>query len=314
MASRVTAFEIKDFDIDETRVWDVLSSLEESETFSAMQSLCTTPGAFSNCTELSIWLCMADEPFGVVNTTLLQNLYKGFPKLTSVSLKWDDEWGDDGLTPKQFGTMAQSLQMPLEHLHLFGFTWLEDDHVVEFVCRQGEALEILRIDMCEGYEEEGQITDKTLFAIAWNCPAMSYLSLAHTSITAAGVRNYIRSNGYALSTLGIDHCPNVGPELVDYFVELGPILKSLSLEGYMWLTDELLDRLVQGQVDCWAGVVTSDGRRLDEEIPCEQIYVGDTSVTEAGARRVVAKPKIGQLTINGDGWTVSNRTERDEED
>ena len=110
------------------------------------------------------------------------------------------------------------------------------------------------------------------------------MSLPH--FTIHGLCSVLQANG-ALKELDISHQAALGPELIPVLIQHAPQLERLHLYGFSWFTDDCLDQLVQGLIDHWAG----------EPIPLLLIDAKSTSVSDAGADQVLAKPNVGHLEI-----------------
>jgi hypothetical protein len=90
-------------------------------------------------------------------------------------------------------------------------------------------------------------------------------------------------------------------DVVPHLANYAPGLKFFSADHCPWLTDQGLETILQGQIDH----LRRNGSH--EDIPLKMVNAFGSSLTEAGARRILEKDGIGELTIHGTKWMVSNK-------
>jgi hypothetical protein len=80
-------------------------------------------------------------------------------------------------------------------------------------------------------------------------------------------------------------------------------LEQLNVSCCEWFVDEMLDRLVQGQINRLGG-------RASARIPLKKVEAFFVGVTQQGAQRVVDKDGVGQMIVTGgnkvERWRVNN--------
>ena len=144
-----------------------------------------------------------------------------------------------------------------------------------------------------------------LRAIPTYCPHLRYLHLHGGRFSNDDLEAFLRACPNSLHRLGLTDCPNLDSiRAIDTIADYAPEVRKLHLSYNDWLTSNLLERLVRGQISHWRR------RPADEHaasgIPLKEIYVGNTSVMKEDAVQVIRRlsPAREGIAIYGDDWGV----------
>lgn len=139
--------------------------------------------------------------------------------------------------------------------------------------------------------------EHALRKIAVNCCQLESLSVPRLGTFDPDILRMVLERNRGLRKLDLSRCrPHEDvTELVSVLVTHAPQLESLVAQSCAWMTDDNLDRLVQGLIDHWV----ARGRK---EIPLCHVdarrhFVGRPGVSSSGRDLILSKPHIGRLEV-----------------
>jgi hypothetical protein len=170
-----------------------------------------------------------------------------------------------------------------------GFSWMTTEHVETLLRRHGASLTFFHVSYPDSVD-----SNAVLRAITMHCRVLEDLYLPGRFKNDTFFE-FLRTKGSRLRCLGIcfqlgDSESSAGEEFIDALVQFCPRLEQLNVSCCEWFVDEMLDRLVQGQINRLGG-------RGGGRITLKRITVNRTKVTKEGARRVVEKDGAGDLVV-----------------
>lgn len=164
----------------------------------------------------------------------------------------------------EHGGQLQTLHAPVARINIFTGVWVNIDIVR--LSEGGMSLEKLSIS-------------PLTFSID------NIQTLFQNMGTLTSLRLYDQHNNYD------DFQSQLGPELVDIFVDYAPQLKELDLGHCDWFQDEHLERMVQSQMAHWGG---------PEAVPLRRVTVkpGVSQLSQEGVERIKALLPRRQLRVD----------------